>query len=121
MKVPRTSKKVSTRTKFPPAKSSEERESQLVNLSMDVAEEQLRSGTASSQVITHFLKLGTIRERLENEKLRSDLEVARAKIKQMESHSDMEEMYKKAIGAMRSYNGYEDLDQEEEDYYYEGY
>lgn len=91
--------------RLPPARTPEERERQLTNLSMDVAEEQLLSGKASSQVITHFLRLGTVRERLENEKLRSDLEVARAKIKQMESHKDIEELYKNAMDAMRSYTG----------------
>lgn len=99
----------------PPARTPEERESQLVNLSMDLAERQLREGTASSQTINHFLKLATVREQLENEKLRSDLEVARAKIKQIESQEDIKELYENAMNALKEYSG-RSYGSDEEDY-----
>ena len=53
----------------PPATSVEARENQLISLAVDLAERQLSEGTASSQVITHYLKLGTTKDRLEKEKL----------------------------------------------------
>lgn len=87
------------------AKTPEAQESYLVNLAMKNAEKQLKSGNASSQLICHFLKLGTERERLNNEKLRSDLKVAEAKIKTMESAERSEELYRQAIEAFKSYSG----------------
>lgn len=95
------------RTKTP-ARSAQARENQLINLAIELAERQLRDGSATSQVITHFLKLATAKEQLENEKLRSDLRLADAKIKQMERSSMSEEIYEKAIEAMKSYSGNEE-------------
>lgn len=93
------------------------KENQLISIAMDLAEEKLKNGTASSQLITHFLKLGTVREQLENEKLRSDLEVAKAKITDIQSRQDIKELYNKAIEAMNIYSGSKirQDDEEEED------
>lgn len=88
-----------------PAKTPEGRESQLINLAIDLAEKQLQEGTASSQVITHFLKLGTERERLEREKLEQENLLTKAKITAMESAAHVEELYANAIAAMKSYGG----------------
>lgn len=96
-----------------PVKTPEARENQLINLAIDLVERQLREGTATSQVITHFLKLATTKEKLENEKLRSDLRVADAKIKQIEAQSNLTELYEGALAAMKSYSGFQD----EEDVY----
>ena len=68
-----------------PALNPEERENQMINLAVNLAEQQLRDGTASSQVITHFLKLGTTKAELEKEKLRNENEVLKAKAKSIES------------------------------------
>lgn len=87
------------------AKTPQDRENQLINLAIDLAESQLRDGSATSQVITHFLKLATEKERLENEKLRSDLRVADAKIRQIQSADFMVELYQKAINALKTYQG----------------
>lgn len=94
------------------------RENKLINMAMNLAEEKLKDGTASSQLITHFLKLATVREQLEIEKLRSDLEVDRAKIKDMESKQDIKKLFTEAIEAMNLYGGapeerdsYEDYDE----------
>lgn len=94
-----------------PAKTAKARENQLINLAVDLAERQLRDGSATSQVITHFLRLATTKEQLENQKLRSDLELAKAKIKQIEQSSMSEETYAKAIEAMRSYSGNGEYDE----------
>ena len=96
-------------------KNTRNKENQLISMAMDLAEEKLKNGTASSQLITHFLKLGTVREQLENEKLRSDLEVAKAKILDIQSRQDIKELYEKAINAMNIYGGTTNRDQEEGD------
>ena len=88
-----------------PATTPEARENELISAAIDLAEEQIRNGTASSQVITHFLKLGSTREKLEQARLEQDSELMRAKIEQMESAKRIESMYTDALNAMRSYAG----------------
>ncbi len=95
-----------------PALTPEARENQLVSLAVDLAEEQLRSGTASSQVITHYLKLGSTRERLEREKLEKENELLRAKTAALESGQRVEELYEQALNAMRRYSGRRDYEDE---------
>lgn len=93
-----------------PASTPEGRENQLINLAVEVAEEQLRNRTASSQVITHFLKLATERESLEREKLRREVEVLQAKVSQLASAKKVEELYELALAAMRRYSGQEPME-----------
>lgn len=93
------------------ALSPEARENQLISLAVDLAEQQLRDGTASSQVITHFLKLGTTKAELEKEKLKKENLLMDAKTKQIESAEEMKQLYDKAIKAMRNYAGYGDPDE----------
>jgi hypothetical protein len=88
-----------------PATTPEGRERQLVSLAVELAERQLEEGTASAQVITHYLKLGTTRERLEQERLAAENELLRARIEQIASAERTEELYKQALNAMRSYAG----------------
>ena len=88
-----------------PATTPEGRESEMVSLAHDLAETQIRNGTASSQVITHFLKLGSSRELLEQERLRHENELTRVKIEAVESQKRVEELYRNALDAMRSYSG----------------
>lgn len=92
-------------TRRRPATTPEGRENELVSMATDLAEEQIRSGTASSQVITHFLKLGSTRERLEQARLEGEVELAKAKIDAIESQGRIEELYQGAMNAMRSYTG----------------
>lgn len=94
-----------------PAISPEARENQMIALAVDLAEQQLRDGTASSQVITHFLKLGTTRAELEKEKIRAENEVLKAKAKSIESAEEMKVLYDNAIKAMRNYAGYGEPDE----------
>lgn len=100
-------------TRLPPATSPEERENQLIALAMDSAEQQLRDGTASSQMITHFLKLATTREQLEKEKLEREGQLLAARVEALEGQQRSEEMYAKALDAMRSYAGQQSIDDEE--------
>lgn len=96
-----------------PALTPESRELQLIALAVDRAEEQLRDGTASSQIICHFLKLGSSRAELEREKLASENELLRAKAEALQSDQRKEEMFKEAIEAMRRYQGVSGGDQDE--------
>ena len=89
-----------------PAITPEARENQLISLAVDLAEQQLRDGTASSQVITHFLKMGSEREKLERERLREENKKLRAQTESIESEKRSEALYEKAISAMRRYQGY---------------
>lgn len=85
---------------------------QLTNAAYDLAEKQIRNGTASSQVVTHFLKLGSTREKIELEKLRGENQLIGAKIEQMESYKRIEALYSDAMEAMKSYTGQEPLELE---------
>ncbi len=78
---------------------------QLADAAYDLAEEQIRTGTASSQVITHFLKMGSSRERLEQERMRHEVELMEAKKEQLEGQKRVEELYGNALEAMRGYQG----------------
>ena len=77
----------------------------MISLAVDLAEQQLLDGTASAQVITHFLKLATTREQLEKEKLERENELLRAKTEALESAKRVEELYANALSAMKTYSG----------------
>ena len=94
-----------TSRKRRPALSPEARYNKLISLTVDLAEKQLQEGTASSQVITHYLKLGSTKERLEKEKLEEENKLLRAKTENLQSQKRVEELYSEAIKAMRNYNG----------------
>ena len=106
-KAARSSEKV---PKSRAALTPEAREKQLIALAIDVAEEQMRNGTASSQVISHFLKLGSTRAQIELLEKQRDL--AAAKAEAIESSAKMEDLYLKAAKAMKSYQGQEDEEDE---------
>lgn len=95
-----------------PGQTLEARENQLILLATNLAEEQLRNGTASSQVISHYLRLGTTRERLEQERLRNENALARAKTEKIQSDRHLEELFEEVTGAMRAYRGEEDYDED---------
>lgn len=98
-----------------PGTSLEARENQLILLATNLAEKQLREGTASSQVVAHYLKLGSSRERLEQERLRKENELAAAKTESYQSAKHSEELYQEALNAFRIYSGHGD-DEDYEDY-----
>lgn len=97
--------------KMRPALTPEARENQMISLAVDLAEQQLREGTASSQVITHYLKLGSTKERIEKEILEKQKELISAKTENLKSMQKIEELYDSAIKAMRKYNGQGDNDE----------
>lgn len=101
----KTVKGVDQSKRRPPATTPEARENQLISLAVDLAERQLQEGTASSQVITHYLKLGSTKERIEKEILEEQKELLKAKTEAIQSGKRVEELYTNALNAMRSYSG----------------
>lgn len=95
------------------ASTIEGREDQMIALAVDLAEQQLMNGTASSQVITHYLKLGSTKERIEKEILEKQKELITAKTESLKSAARIEELYTNALRAMRRYSGQEDVDDED--------
>lgn len=91
-----------------PAKTEEGREQQLTNLAMNLAEKKLRDGTASSQIICHFLDLATEKARLEREKIQADVTLREAQVASLESQKTSEELYAKVITALKRYKGLSD-------------
>lgn len=88
-----------------PARTPEEREMQMISLAVDLAERQLEEGNASSQVITHYLKLASQREKLEREKIIEENKLLKAKTEAIKSQKTIEELYRNALEAMREYSG----------------
>lgn len=95
---------VATKRAAKPASNPESRERQLVNLAVNLAEKQLREGTASSQVITHYLKLGTQTVLLEREKLSKEVELISAKADAIKQGKQSEQLAEQAIAAMKAYS-----------------
>lgn len=102
-----------------PARSPEALESTMISLAMDQAREQLENRTASSQVLIHFLKLGASIAEYEKEKIKADVELAKAKVSNLESQKNSEELLQRALRAFSTYSGgdYETEDDYEKDLY----
>lgn len=98
--------------KRPPARTPQAREQQLVALAVDLAEKQIAAGTASAQVITHFLKLGSERDKLDREKLSREIALLKAKSDAIASQQRVEQLYVEAMTAFKHYHG-EELGDEE--------
>lgn len=107
-----TGKKVKTKARRPPARTPEEMENRLISMAFETAERQLAEGTASSQVVTHFLKLATAKESLEKEKLRAENDLLKAKAENIKASRDREELYAEALEAMRKYSGVGEINEE---------
>lgn len=116
MARPKDSVPETPRSRRPPATTPQARENQLISAAVDLAEEQIRSGTASAQVITHFLKLGSSREKLEQERIAHENELLQTKKEVMESAKRVEAMYEEALNAMRTYAGQDPRPQDDDDF-----
>ena len=105
--MPRIKKTNSSNTdrKIRPALTPEARENQLIALAVDLVQQRLIDGSASSQETTHFLKLGSMKNQLEMEKLREENKLLKAKTESIQSAKRVEELYAEAINAMRRYSG----------------
>jgi hypothetical protein len=105
---------ITEKKKQPPAITPEGRENQLIAHAVALAEKQLIDGTASSQVITHYLKLGSTKENIEKEILYEQKKLITAKTQALQSSKNVEALYKNAIKAMRNYSGNGDEDDDED-------
>lgn len=103
------------KTSMRPALTPESKENQMISLAMDLAEQQLRDGTASSQLITEFVKRGSTKARLEKEVLAEQASLMKTKNEMLKLATHMEEMYKDAIKAFRGYSGQDDPEEEYDD------
>lgn len=101
-----------TRTPLTP----EARENQMISLAMDLAEQQLRDGTASSQLITEFVKRGSTKARIEKELLEKQRDLAAAKAESIKAGDGFEELLKNAMTAMRRYQGMEEEEVFDDEY-----
>lgn len=110
-------KKTSTVRQEPPALTPEARESRVIAKAMDMAEEMIDNRTASSQILTHFLKLGTVRAELELEELRQKTELAKAKTKEIEANKENIDLMNEVLKSMREYQGLEE-NYEDDEYEY---
>ena len=114
MAVRRTNN-TSQERKIRPATTPEGRENQLISQAINLAERQLSEGTASAQVISHYLKLGSSRERLEQERLSRENELLRVRAEAMESSKEVQQLYQEALNAMRSYAGQNPIEYDDGD------
>jgi len=101
----------SPRTPMRPAIDPEARENQMISLAMDLVEQRLLDGTASSQETTHFLKLGSSKAILERDRLIEENKLLRAKTEALESQKEVKVLYEDALRAMRNYAGHGDPDE----------
>lgn len=101
----------SEKPKMRPALTPEARENQLIALAVDLVEERLRNGTASSQETTHFLKLGSPKAQLERKRLEAEVDLMHAKAEAFKRADHVEELYSNAIKAMQKYSGHGDPDE----------
>lgn len=104
----RKAEPIKSERRIRPALSPEARENQLIALAVDLVEQRLLNGTASSQETTHFLKLGSTKNQLEMDKLREENRLLQAKTESLQSAKRVEELYAEAIKAMRKYSGNDD-------------
>lgn len=101
-----------------PALTPEARENQLISLAIDLVEQRLIDGTASSQETTHFLKLASQKTKIELERAKLENELIKAKTQNLRDQADMKALYADAIAAMRRYSGHGgDYEDEEGDDY----
>lgn len=91
-----------------PSRGLKNREDDLIAAATDLAEKQLREGTASSQIIAHYLKAGSVKQQLELEQLRQNNLLLEAKTDALKSAAAETELYESVIEALKAYNGEED-------------
>ncbi len=109
--MPKSKKEPGTKKKTRPALTPEARENQLISMAVDLAEQQLRDGSASSQVITHFLKLASSKDRLEREKLEEENKLLKARTENLQSQRQREASYEAVLKALKDYSGHGDEDE----------
>lgn len=109
--MPKSKKESSPKKRIRPALTPDARENQLISMAVDLAEQKLRDGSASSQMITHFLKLASSKDRLEREKLAEENKLLKAKTENLQSQQQREVSYEAVLKALRQYSGHGDEDE----------
>lgn len=107
-----TDKKVSRRPRRR-AQTPEERENYLISLALDRVEERMLNGTASGQEYVQFIRMASSKSRAENEKLKFELDLVKAKTENLRLQQRNEEMFSNAIAAFKRYSGASDDDEED--------
>lgn len=110
--MPKTNKEVDKKKRKRPALTPEDRENQMISLAVDQAEAQLSEGKAPTQVVIHYLKLATEKQKLETMKLEKETELLQAKTESIKSQKKSEELYAEALKAMRTYAGMDEYDED---------
>lgn len=108
-----TTSSSSTKPKMRPALTPDAREKQLASAAYDLSEERLLNGTASAQEIVYWLKVGSMREKAERERLAEENKLLRAKTEALKEEKENKVLYEEAIKAMRNYGGYGEPDEYE--------
>lgn len=103
------SEKVAGKRKDPPALTHEARQQQMIAKAERLAEKKLEDGTASPQIIVHYLRLASERERRQNEVLEAEIELKKAKVEAIRSAAKIEELYNEGMKLFRMYSGTEDV------------
>ena len=98
----------------PPGRTPEDRENQMISMATDLAEKQIREGTASAQVITHYLKLGSTSEKLAQQYKEEEIKLLRIKAETIASQQRSEELMVHALNAFKRYSG-GSTDEEDDD------
>lgn len=106
---------VSSKRRRRRAMSPEEREAQLISLTMDVVEDRIRNGKASSQELVHFLRAGSNKERFETQKLELELQLVQAKTENLRLQQKNDEIYAEALKAFKRYSGTDDIEDEDDE------
>lgn len=114
---PKLNRSTSQQPAYPPARTPEARENQLISMAYDLAEQRLRDGSATSAEVVHFLKLGSLKEKQELELTKKKMELMTAKTEALQSAKRVEELYGAAIMAMRRYSGAGMEIDDDEEYY----
>lgn len=117
--IARRALKMAETRRRPPARTPEDEENYMIRISVEAAEKQILSGKASSQLLTHYLKLAATRDRdkLEKDKLEKEIELLKAKRDAIETAKETEALYREAIKAFSLYAGEGDDDGESDTFY----
>lgn len=99
------------------AQTPEERENQLIALALDRVEERMLNGTASGQEYVQFIRMASSKARAENEKLKLELDLIKAKTENLRQQQRTEELFANAISAFKRYSGAGSDDEDEENLY----
>lgn len=109
-------KKGPAKQKLPAAKTPEAREAQIISYAWDLAEERILDGTASNALLVQCLRMGGSRERKEKELMDARIEQTKIKTQAIEAERRMDEIYAKALDAMRIYSGQQPQSEEVDDF-----